>query len=174
MDAHSAATLIDTAADAERFGEVAVRTLCDFAARSGDLDLRFTPSPSGVDGVTGHTEVTTRRAATYQREVALHSFWRGLRVQGRADGWDASERLLEEIKTHRGDAQAIAPNKRALHWAQARVYGWMLCEQLALEQIHIALVYFNIDTGEETALVETHSAADLQAQFNALCERYQH
>jgi DNA excision repair protein ERCC-2 len=173
MNSTPGAPFIDAAADTELIGEVAVRTLCDFAARSGDLDLRFTPSPSGVDGVAGHTEVTTRRATTYQREVALHSFWGGLRVQGRADGWDASACRLEEIKTHRGDAQTIAPNKRALHWAQARVYGWILCEQLALAQIHIALVYFNIDTGEETPLLETHSAADLQAHFNSLCERYQ-
>jgi DNA excision repair protein ERCC-2 len=151
---------------------VAVRTLCDFAARSGDLDLRFTPSPSGVDGVAGHGEVTARRAASYQREVALHTHWGGLRIQGRADGWDPAARRLEEIKTHRGDAQLIAPNRRALHWAQAKVYAWMLCKQLSLDTIEVALVYFNIDTGAETPLVETHTAEELQAHFERLCERY--
>lgn len=164
--------LVDEAAADAPLGAVAVRTLCDFAARRGDLDLRFTPSPSGSEGVAGHGEVTSRRGAGYQREVPLASQWHGLRVQGRADGWDASAQRLEEIKTHRGDAALIADNARALHWAQARVYGWMLCEQLGLERIELVLVYFNIDTGQETPLSETQSASALRAHFEDLCERY--
>jgi DNA excision repair protein ERCC-2 len=151
---------------------VAVRALCDFAARAGDLDLRFSPSPSGSDGVAGHGTVTARRAAGYQRELPLSARFDALTVTGRADGFDPVARQVEEIKTHRGDAALIAPNQRALHWAQARVYGWMLCQQLSLDQIGVALVYFNIDTGEETLLTETQSASDLRAHFEALCQRY--
>lgn len=151
---------------------VAVRALCDFAARAGDLDLRFTPSPSGTEGVAGHTTVTSRRAAGYQRELALSARFEALTVSGRADGFDPQAKRVEEIKTHRGDAALIPPNQRALHWAQARVYGWMLCQQLGLPQIDVALVYFNIDTGEETLLTETQIATDLQAVFEALCRRY--
>ncbi len=29
---------------------VSVRALCEFTAKSGDLDLRFTPSPSALGG----------------------------------------------------------------------------------------------------------------------------
>ena len=79
--------LVEDANDDAPLGVVAVRALCDFAARTGDLDLRFTPSPSGAEGVEGHGEVTSRRAASYQREVPLATVWNGLRVQGRADGW---------------------------------------------------------------------------------------
>ncbi|MBA4266090.1 MAG: hypothetical protein C0453_13495, partial [Comamonadaceae bacterium] len=111
-------------------GEVAVRTLCDFAARAGDLDLRFSASPSGQEGVAGHNAVAARRGSAYQRELPLSATWRGLRVQGRADGFDSEARRLEEIKTHRGDPARIKPSQQALHWAQARVYGWMLCDQL--------------------------------------------
>ncbi|WP_234263713.1 ATP-dependent DNA helicase [Hydrogenophaga sp. NFH-34] len=153
-------------------GAVAVRALCEFAARSGDLDLRFSPSPTGAEGIAGHGTVTARRGEGYQREVPLASHWQGLRVQGRADGWDPAARRLEEIKTHRGDAHLISPAVQALHWAQARVYGWMLCEQLGLAQITLALIYFNIDTGVETPLVQTHDAAALQAHFADLCQRY--
>lgn len=155
---------------------VAVRVLCDFAARCGDLDLRFSPSPSGAEGVAGHNTVTQRRGAqdqhNYQREVALSAQWQGLRVQGRADGWDAQAQRLEEIKTHRGDANATAANQRALHWAQAQVYGHMLCAQLHLPGLHIALVYFNIDTEVETPITQWHGAADLATHFVALCQRY--
>src|SRR5690554_7069399 len=36
---------------------VAVRTLCDFTAREGDLDHRFTPAPSAEEGIAGHAEI---------------------------------------------------------------------------------------------------------------------
>lgn len=153
-------------------GAVPVRVLCDFAARGGDLDLRFTPSPSGIDGIEGHAAVTARRGPGYQREVPLSAMHRGLRIQGRADGWDPDARRLEEIKTHRGDPALIRPNRQALHWAQARVYGWMLCEQLGFDGLDIALVYYDIDSGRETVLCEPHTAAQLRGFVDALCERY--
>jgi DNA excision repair protein ERCC-2 len=151
---------------------VAVRALCEFTAKEGDLDLRFTPSPSGAEGVAGHTTVTGRRPAGYQRELPLSARFDELTVTGRADGFDPEAKRVEEIKTHRGDANAIPPNHRALHWAQARVYGWMLCQQLSFDQIDIALVYFNIDTQEETLLTETQTASDLRTHFESLCQRY--
>ncbi|HEY9094306.1 MAG TPA: ATP-dependent DNA helicase, partial [Hydrogenophaga sp.] len=83
-----------------------------------------------------------------------------------------NDKRVEEIKTHRGDAALIPANHRALHWAQARVYGWMLCQQLSLAQIDIALVYFNIDTAEETLLSETQSAHALRQHFETLCQRF--
>ncbi len=151
---------------------VAVRVLCAFAARQGDLDLRFTPSPSALDGIAGHAAVTARRGAGYQREVSLSARCGELLVQGRADGFDPAGPRVEEIKTHRGDAARIPANQRALHEAQAKVYGWMLCQQLGLERIEVALVYFDIDTGRETVLPAWHGAAELRAAFEALCARY--
>lgn len=50
---------------------VSVRTLCEFAARRGDLDLRFHLAPSGQEGVAGHRIVMGRRSASYQKEIAL-------------------------------------------------------------------------------------------------------
>jgi DNA excision repair protein ERCC-2 len=152
--------------------QVSVRTLCHFTARSGDLDLRFTPSPTGVEGIAGHQTVTARRSAGYQREVPLSARLGPLVVQGRADGFDPVARRVEEIKTRRGDAGRVPANHQALHWAQARVYGWMLCEQLGLDCVEVALVYFDIDTGQETVLTETSSAASLRSFFEHLCGRY--
>ncbi len=50
---------------------VAVRTLCDFAAKQGDLDLRFTPSPTAQEGTAGHRTVASRRQPGYRAEVSL-------------------------------------------------------------------------------------------------------
>lgn len=151
---------------------VAVRTLCDFTAKRGDLDLRFTPSPTGAEGIEGHGVVTARRAAGYQREVPLEGVFDTLRVRGRADGWDPSARRIEEIKTYRGDLAHVPDNHRQLHWAQARIYGALICRQLALPQVELALVYFNIDTRLETVLAETVDAATLQQFFEDQCRRF--
>ncbi|MGE8473808.1 MAG: ATP-dependent DNA helicase, partial [Paraburkholderia hospita] len=151
---------------------VAVRTLCEFTARRGDLDLRFTPAPSALEGIAGHQAVTARRASGYEAEITLTGTHRGLTVRGRADGYDRALNRLEEIKTHRGDLERMPANHRTLHWAQALVYGHLLCEARALDELTVALVYFDIADQKETVLTEQHTAASLRAFFEEQCERF--
>jgi Rad3-related DNA helicase len=151
---------------------VAVRALCEFTAKRGDLDLRFTPSPTAQEGVTGHGVVTSRRGPGYQAEVSLSGEHGPLLVRGRADGYDAEQNLLEEIKTYRGAFAAIPDNHRHLHWAQLRVYGHLLCQSRGLPEVHLALVYYDIGSGQETVLRETQSSAALAALFADQCSRF--
>ena len=151
---------------------VAVRELCEFAAKSGDLDLRFTPSPTSQQGIAGHRTVAARRAEGYRTEVALQGQFAELTVRGRADGYDPGRGLLEEVKTFRGVLERMPANHRALHWAQAKVYGWLLCAQQGLTELTVSLVYFEIRTQQETALTLHCSAAELQAFFDALAGRF--
>ena len=151
---------------------VAVRALCEFTAKQGDLDIRFTPSPTAQEGIAGHAVVTNRRGPNYRTEVSLSGDWGMLHVRGRADGYDPDQNLIEEIKTHRGKFDSIPDNHRHLHWAQVRVYGHLLCRQLGLETVNLALVYYDIGTGHETVLRETRDAAELAALFEDLCARF--
>ena len=151
---------------------VAVRALCEFTAKCGDLDLRFTPAPSALEGIEGHAVVAKRRGAGYEAEIALVGAHGELTVRGRADGYDASLNRLEEVKTYRGELDAMPGNHRALHWAQARLYGHLLCQARGLERIEVALVYFDIGSQKETMLTETHDASSLEAFFNEQCERF--
>ena len=151
---------------------VAVRALCEFSAKQGDLDLRFTPSPTAQEGIAGHAVVAERRGPGYQKEVSLSGEYGPLLVRGRADGYDPAQNLIEEIKTYRGDLERMPANHRHLHWAQVRVYGHLLCAQLGLDQVSLALVYFDIGKQTETVLRETRSAAELRAMFAEQCERF--
>ena len=151
---------------------VAVRALCEFTAKEGDLDLRFTPSPTAQEGIAGHQTVVARRGADYQAELPLVGSYPGLLVSGRADGYDPGQNLLEEIKTHRGDVARIPENHRLLHWAQVKVYGWLLCQSRGLDEIELAVVYFNVLTQKESVFRE-HFAATTLADFFALqCGRF--
>ncbi|MCH4812903.1 ATP-dependent DNA helicase [Vreelandella neptunia] len=151
---------------------VAVRALCDFTAREGDLDHRFTPAPSAREGIEGHTLVASRRGADYLAEMPLSGVFESLTVTGRADGFDPTRNRLEEVKTHRGSLERMADNQRALHWAQVKVYGALLCAECHLEQVTLTLVYLDITSGKETLLSQDASAAELQAFFATQCQRF--
>jgi Rad3-related DNA helicase len=163
---------------AEQACAVSVRTLCEFAAKVGDLDLRFTPSPTAQQGREGHQLVASQRAPGHEAEVTLTGTFVGsdvgtsLRVSGRADGYDPARNVLEEVKTFRGAVAAIAPNHNALHWAQLKVYGWLMCHSRALADITLSLVYFDVVEQTEHPISEAWSAADLQVFFDALCTRF--
>ncbi|MFA7666981.1 MAG: ATP-dependent DNA helicase [Burkholderiaceae bacterium] len=151
---------------------VAVRALCEFTALTGDLDLRFTSAPSALEGMAGHDRVRARRGEHYETEISLAGHYQDLHVRGRADGFDPRTGQLEEIKTHRGPLDGVRPHHRALHWAQARIYGHLLCQVRGLAGLRVALVYLDIDSEEETVLVETWAAEALQAFFDEHCARY--
>ncbi len=151
---------------------VAVRALCEFSAKVGDLDLRFTPSPTAQEGIEGHRRVVARRAAGYEAEITLEGQFETLKVRGRADGYDPACNRLEEIKTHRGDLARQPANHRQLHWAQAKVYGWLMCQARQLPAIEVALVYLDVDSDGQTLFSEHCTASELQAFFETQCQRF--
>ncbi|HEX4509659.1 MAG TPA: hypothetical protein VH328_06260, partial [Burkholderiaceae bacterium] len=151
---------------------VAVRALCEFTAKQGDLDLRFTPSATALEGMAGHALAASRRGERYEREVNVAGAHQDLHVRGRADGFDPDANRLDEVKTFRGELARLPDNRRALHRAQARVYGALLCRARGLATLRVALVYVDVATGDETVLVEEHAAAALEAFFVEQCERF--
>jgi DNA excision repair protein ERCC-2 len=157
--------------DASKY-TVAVRTLCEFTAKQGDLDLRFTPSATALEGIAGHAAVAARRGPDHQSELSLAGEFENLRVRGRADGYDPDQNLLEEVKSFRGDLLAMPANRRHLHWAQVKVYGALLCRKLGLSEVHLALVYFDVATQTETVLRELYRATDLNDFFEDQCRRF--
>ena len=152
---------------------VAVRTLAEFSAKAGDLDLRFTPAPTALEGMAGHAMVAHRRGPGYEREIPLTGSHGDVTVRGRADGFDPAAHRLEEVKTHRGRIDRQPANQRALHWAQARLYGWLLCQARGLQRLELALVYFDLDSEAETVFTESCSAEELRLHFERCCERFQ-
>ncbi len=152
---------------------VSVRSLCEFTAKRGDLDRRFTPSATALEGQAGQMAVLARRSPGYETELALEGRFGNLRVRGRADGYEADVNRLEEIKTIRGPVDLIPENRRALHWAQLETYGALIAADRELTEIELALVYVDADTQHETVLRQTVAAAALQAAFEARCRQFE-
>jgi len=155
---------------------VAVRELCEFTAKQGDLDLRFTPAPTALEGMAGHAQVAAGRLAAdagYRAELSLSGDYRGLlQVRGRADGYHPQRQRLDEVKTYKGRLETQPASHRHLHWTQARIYGWLLCQQLGLDGLELALVYFNTGNQQETVFTERRTAEELRLHFEQHCERF--
>ena len=151
---------------------VALRELCEFTCKRGDLDLRFTPSPTSQEGIAGHKVVSARRGSDHTREVRLESRYRSLHIKGRADGVRDAPASVEEVKTFRGDLARMPENHRSLHWAQLRMYGAQLCATRGLDTVNLELTYFNVDTQKEVTLTEDSTAEALQAFHDANCQSY--
>ena len=149
---------------------VQVRELVEFALRQGDLggERDFVGRNRALAGTRGHQRLQRSRPAGYQKEVRLsHEIETPefiLRIQGRIDGLlvSAQEVLLEEIKTVQGGWDRTAD---PLHWAQAKLYGFIYAQANALEHVTIQLTYLDIDTGEVTEFRERCPVAELSAFF---------
>ncbi len=151
---------------------VSVRNLCAFAAKSGDLDLRFTPSPTAQQGRLGHQLVAQRRGPHHEAEVSLQGRHGPLAVRGRADGFDPRSHTLEEVKTYRGALESLSAQQQALHWAQLKVYGWLLCQSRGLAAVNLSLVYFDVVQQTETPQQQRWDAQALRRYFESLCEPF--
>ncbi|MBI3348668.1 MAG: ATP-dependent DNA helicase [Burkholderiales bacterium] len=152
---------------------VSVRSLCEFTAKRGSLDRRFTPSATALEGQAGQMAVLARRSPGYETELPLEGRYGQLRVRGRADGYEADVNRLEEIKTIRGPVELIPENRRALHWAQLETYGALIAADRGLAELELALVYVDADTQNETVLRDKATAAALQAAFEARCLQFE-
>ena len=151
---------------------VSVRSLCEFTAKRGDLDRRFTPSATALEGLQGQQTVAHRRGQDYETEIALESRCGPLRVRGRADGYYPRRRCLEEIKTIRGHPDEIPPNRRQLHWAQLQTYGALFCRARELQELALALVYFDVVAQSEVELRQVYGADELEALLKDRCNAF--
>ena len=151
---------------------VAIRELCEFTAKRGDLDRRFTPAATALEGLAGQNTVTQRRGQDYETEIALETVVGALRVRGRADGYDPRRRCLEEIKTIRGHPDELPENRRQLHWAQLQTYAALFCRSRGVPEIALALVYFDVSSQAETELRQVYGAEDLEDILARRCAAF--
>ncbi len=166
--------------------KVAVRSLCEFAARNGSLEFRYTPSPTAEEGIRGHQKLQKRRVkecgpdVTYEPEHLLEGHIQGIDLKGRADGYLSPVNptdsiftpLLEEIKTHRGELDRIGDGQRQLHLAQLKVYGALLCLRDKRSAVRLRLVYYDIDRDQESPDESLWQASVLIPFAEDLCRQY--
>lgn len=155
---------------------IAVTDLVRFCHRGGDIDHRFSPSPSGPEGIAGHRRLYARRPDSYQREYPVaHEHEAGgvrLTLRGRADGFDPHAGLVEEIKTCRVAPDTIPDAVAGLHLAQGLVYAALIARERDLPGLRVRVTWLNIDTDEEYRQEREYPAAELAAFLDDTLARF--
>lgn len=156
--------------------KVSVRDLVTFCHRRGDIDHRYTPSPTAAQGIAGHSRVYRRRGSDYQSEypVSYRYQQHGLDIllRGRADGYDPAATRVEEIKTCRGDPARIPAEVSQLHLAQARIYAALIAGCEALDYVDVRLTWLDIDADREHHLDQRYTHCELQAFLQATLQQF--
>lgn len=152
---------------------ISVRDLAVFVHRSGDIDFRFKPSPTGVQGTQGHQKLFRSRPASYSSEYSVqYRVDEQFLLRGRADGYDAAGGYVEEIKTCRVHPDTIPEAITRVHMSQARLYGAMIAIQEDLSELEVRLTWFNIDTELEVSLEQVYSRSELEAFLRETIEKF--
>lgn len=164
--------------------QISVRELVEFVYRSGDLDLRFQGKSKMADGIKIHQKIQKSQGSAYEAEVTLQktvSITRedarcvALTISGRADGILKMEHgyLIDEIKGTSQSLEHIEALTYPVHWAQAKIYGAIFCEQNHLDCIEIQLTYAHFESSEIKRLRETFSAEALMEFLEDTVSRYE-
>jgi DNA excision repair protein ERCC-2 len=155
---------------------VTVLDLARFCHHSGDIDHRFTPSPTGEQGTEGHQRVFRRRPGTYVSEVPVELHRKvgdiEIMLRGRADGYDSQEAYVEEIKTCRVAARSIPESVSRGHLTQGRLYAALIAIAQGLDELEVRLTWFNIDSGREDTLSQSYSRQELDEFLDLSVRRY--
>lgn len=158
-----------------------VRGLVEFILKSGSIDSRFSTSKRAVEGIRAHQKLQKSNEEIfdkYEREVYLSNEFELedfiLKIDGRADGiiYEESSVIIEEIKsTYRPLLEIDDSNE--LHWAQAKVYGYIYSIQNKLEGIEIQLSYYQLESNEVKSFRRNYTIKELDTFVNEIIEKYE-
>lgn len=149
---------------------VNVRTIAEVYYESGDLEFGLSAIDRMQEGLKGHLMLQNRYTAEYKAEVPVKLTIPidgiDLTVQGRVDGLllRGKECVVEEIKTTRLSPSTVGENDHPVHWAQAEIYGFILCETQELPCCEVRLVYADL-AGERNAYERTYTREKLKRLF---------
>ncbi|MDO5300193.1 MAG: helicase C-terminal domain-containing protein [Clostridia bacterium] len=154
---------------------MSVRAVVETTLHESDLSPAASAARRMREGSLAHRarQSTGREAdGTYCAEVALSTDYEGeallLHVVGRADAVFTRAdgvRVIEEIKLGVQDAPLIPA-----HRAQAAMYGHMLCAREELGGACLRVLYVDTEGRALAQYEEERTAAELLAEFCALCE----
>ena len=159
-----------------------IRQLVEFLLRSGSIDNRFTGFDRANEGARLHRKL--QRAAVHQfpdytAEVSLTQKYGccgiDYTLEGRADGifTDSDDMVtVDEIKTTLLPSDQITGEQSPEHWAQAKVYAAIYCEQHNLSQIRVRLTYYQVDEERSYYFAQEHSREELNAFVLDLLTQY--
>ncbi|WP_405081220.1 ATP-dependent DNA helicase [Paenibacillus chitinolyticus] len=150
---------------------ISVRTLVEYAYRSGSIESGFRTATALTEGTKAHQKVqqtygdSDRKEVFLQTEILLDGMV--FVLEGRCDGLlfddDGGEVTIDEIKSSTGDPRLVEENRHPVHWAQAVCYAYMYARQNGREHMRVQLTYVQVGTEEQQRYVREYSYDEMEA-----------
>jgi len=145
--------------------------------RAGDLESGIFVPDRATAAIALHQMIQRSRPQGYEPEVTIsHSLQMGtwtIHLSGRVDGISRREgRIeLEEIKTttRRLEPEEIGENPH--HWAQLKIYAYMVAEDYHLEAVDTCLTYAQLHTRKTYEIRRSFTRQSLSEFFMKLIKR---
>ena len=130
-----------------------------------------------ADGIRAHKRLQKTRGTAYAAETAVsyretrHDL--EIELVGRIDGLivEPDRILVEEIKTITHEFDPEQPD-RGTHWAQAKVYAFIIADRLAMASVDVQLTYVRLDPWETHEDRRTFTIEALRQTVDDLLTRY--
>lgn len=156
---------------------ISVRDLVERFVRAGDLTSGVFIPDRATAAIALHQRIQHSRPEAYEPEVVIsHTCESGpwsIHISGRIDGIFryADRMVLEEIKTTIRNPKDSEDGENPHHWAQLKVYAYMLSMEHDLESVDTCLTYARLYSNDTWEIQRTFSHSDLEAFFSPLISR---
>ncbi|MFC5652260.1 helicase C-terminal domain-containing protein [Paenibacillus solisilvae] len=157
---------------------LSVRALVEYAFRSGSIESGFRTTSSMTEGTRIHQAIQKQYEEHDQKEVyvseeiAVHDLL--FVIDGRCDGllMDDGMLIIDEIKSTAGELAAITEHSHPVHWAQAKVYAYIIAKQQGLSRIKVQLTYVQTVSAEQKRFREEYTLEELERFVIQMVEAY--
>lgn len=133
---------------------ISVRPLVEYVFSSGSIDSGFRTPAAMHEGTRIHQQVQRAYREGDHKEVYLKTEipFDGIiyQIEGRCDGLIVTDEGLtvDEIKSTSAGLDMLEDG-RAVHWAQAEVYAYIVAKDQGLERVGVQLTYVDAKTGRK-------------------------
>lgn len=171
---------------------ISVRNLIEFIYRQGDIDDRVGSLSVAQEGTRLHKMIQKEIKEKYDKNTT-ESFYSevflttstmcenvSITLEGRADGLiiscnedgiEIAARIIE-IKSTVKDSLMEEEEENFLHWAQAKLYGYIYCTEKDIDEIDLDLIYCHRESLKSKTFTKHFKRNELEEFFQTVITRY--
>lgn len=157
---------------------LSVRALVEYVYSNGNIEARFRSPSSRLDGTRLHGKIQKTYREGDQKEVYLcvEIPFEDLQfvIDGRCDGLlrEDDGLCVDEIKSFSLPLDEIDTNGYPVHWAQAKLYAYMIATKQSLTEISVQLTYVHVATEEQRVMRKHYLSSELEQYVFELLKAY--
>lgn len=160
---------------------ISVRNFVEATLKSGSIDSRLTTNARALEGIKAHQKLQQSNEEfynNYEKEVYLKTEINMeeviLNIDGRCDGiiYQGTDVIIEEIKSTYKPLLDIEEDYNIMHWAQGKIYAYIVAKDKKLKRINVQLSYYNLETDDVKTFLKEYTYYDLEEFVLGLADKF--